>query len=155
MCSVCLKSEELVERQKVLSVAQVSEWRTNLTAGGGDPWTLQIKAAGSSLPTDSMLPMELPSLRVGLTLASVSMRVMKRTCLDVVPRSTDLTVGAGEPCTLHIKAAGSPLPTKRILPMDSPSLRVGLTLASGAVVLGMGWGEVNAKRSVTCTFGNS
>ena len=48
----------------------VSGWRTDLTAGGGEPWTLQIKAAGSPLPTDSMLPMELPSLRVGLTLAS-------------------------------------------------------------------------------------
>lgn len=44
-------------------------------------------------------------------------------------KKTYLTVGAGEPCTLHIRAAGAPWPTERTCPMESPSLRVGLTLA--------------------------
>lgn len=46
-------------------------------------------------------------------------------------KKTYLAMGAGEPCTLHVRAAGSPWPTERTCPMESPSLRVGLTLAWG------------------------
>lgn len=55
----------------------------------------------------------------------------------VVSRATDLREGGGDPWTLQVKAVGPPSSTERMLPMKSPSLRLGPTLASGT---GCVWG---------------
>lgn len=42
---------------------------TDLLVGGGEAWTLQVRAEGSPSLTDRICPMESPSFLVGLTLA--------------------------------------------------------------------------------------